>query len=287
MTSDQRTGTPAIELIEIPVGEDTFTARACGPATGELVLLLHGFPQTSWSWRHQLQALGAAGFRAVAPDQRGYSPDARPAEVGRYASTALVADVLAIADEIGGFSFHLVGHDWGAAVAWQVAGRHPHRVRTLTILSVPHPLAFSEALRDASSDQAQRSSYFELFRSDEAADAFLSDNAALLRRVFEPLDPADVEPYVEVLSEPGAMQAALNWYRAADITLVEGLGPITMPTLYVWSTEDVALGREGAEATAAHVEGPYRFEVLEGVSHWIAEQAPERTNELLLEHLRH
>lgn len=277
---------PAIELLEIPVGEDVFTARACGPVAGELVVLLHGFPQTSWSWRHQLVALGAAGYRAVAPDQRGYSPGARPTEVTRYASHALVADVLAIADELGGHAFHLVGHDWGAAVAWQVAGRHPQRLRTLTVLSVPHPVAFAEALRHPDGDQAARSSYFELFRSDEAADAFLADGAALLRGIFGPLEPAEVEPYVAVLTEPGAMQAALNWYRAADVTLVEGLGPITTPTLFIWSTEDTALGRVGAEATAAHVEGPYRFEVLEGVSHWIAEEAPRRTNELLLEHLR-
>lgn len=276
---------PEIALVEIPVGADTFAARTCGPDDGELVILLHGFPQTSWSWRHQLQALGAAGYRAVAPDQRGYSPGARPSEVGRYSSAALVADVIAVADEIGGHMFHLVGHDWGAAVAWQVAGRHPQRLRTLNILSVPHPVAFSAALRDPASDQTERSSYFEFFRSDQAADAFLADDAALLRGVYGSLEPSEIEPYVEVLTQPGAMQAALNWYRAADLTLVEGLGPITMPTLFIWSTEDTALGRDGAEATAAHVEGPYRFEVLEGISHWIAEEAPERTNELLLDHL--
>lgn len=275
----------AIELIEIPVGADTFTARACGPVSGEMVLLLHGFPQSSWAWRHQLLALGAVGYRAVAPDQRGYSPGARPVEVSRYATPALVNDVLAIADELGAFTFHLVGHDWGAAVAWQVAGRHPQRLRTLTILSVPHPEAFTAALADPGGDQAARSAYFEVFRSDEAADAFLADRAALLRSVFTPLDPAAVEPYVDLLSEPGAMQAALNWYRAADVGLVSGLGPITTPTLFIWSTEDVALGRMGAEATAHHVEGPYRFEVLDGVSHWISEEVPVRTSKLLLEHL--
>ena len=278
-------GDAAIELIEIPVGADTFTARACGPVSGEMVVLLHGFPQSSWAWRHQLLALGAAGYRAVAPDQRGYSPGARPPEVSRYATPALVNDVLAIADELGAFTFHLVGHDWGAAVAWQVAARHPQRLRTLTVLSVPHPHAFTAALADPGGDQAARSAYFEVLKADEAADAFLADRASLLRSVFAPLDPADVEPYVDLLSEPGAMQAALNWYRAADSGLVSGLGPITTPTLFIWSTEDAALGRMGAEATAQHVEGPYRFEVLEGVSHWIAEEVPARTNELLLEHV--
>ena len=196
-----------IELIEIPVGEDTFTARAAGPAGGELVLLLHGFPQSSWAWRHQLEALGAAGYRAVAPDQRGYSPGARPAEVSRYSSTALVSDVIAIADELGGFSFHLVGHDWGAAVAWQVAGRHAHRLRTLTILSVPHPLAFTEALRDPSGDQAQRSSYFEVFRSDEAADAF-SAAAAARTGAFSEAYVAPVVAFSTTMSRPWAIRGA-------------------------------------------------------------------------------
>jgi pimeloyl-ACP methyl ester carboxylesterase len=225
----------------------------------------------------------------VAFDQRGYSPEARPPEAGRYRIPHLVADVLAVADELGGFTFHLVGHDWGAAVAWQVAGRHQDRVRTLTALSVPHPFAFGRALAgEGGSDQGDRSGYMEFFRSEGAAEAFLADDAAGLRNLYvmSGLGDADVEPYVEVLTQPGAMQAALNWYVAADVSAVEGLGAITMPTMFVWSTEDAALGREGAEWTAEYVEGPYRFEVLEGVSHWIPEQAPDRLNALLLEHLR-
>jgi pimeloyl-ACP methyl ester carboxylesterase len=278
-----------VESLQIPVGGEVFEARAAGPEHGELVLLLHGFPQTSWSYRHQLEALGDAGYRAVAFDQRGYSPGARPAEVERYRTPSLVADVLAVADEIGGFSFHLVGHDWGAAVAWQLAGRHQDRLRTLTVLSVPHPLAFGRALAgEGGCDQRARSGYMDFFRSEGAADAFLADDAAGLRNLYamSGLGDADVEPYVEVLRQPGAMQAALNWYVAADLTLVEGLGAITMPTLFVWSTEDPALGREAAEWTAEYVEGPYRFEVLEGVGHWIPEQAPDRLDALLLEHLR-
>ncbi len=278
----------AIETVQIPVGSETFDARVAGPEDGELVLLLHGFPQTSWSWRHQLEALGEAGYRAVAPDQRGYSPGARPPEVERYASPHLVADVMAFAEELGGNTFHLVGHDWGAAVAWQVAGRHAERLRTLNVLSVPHPLAFSRALSgEGDSDQPSRSSYFELFRSDGAAEFFLADDAAGLRNLYATtgLPAEEVQPYLDVLTQPGAMQAALNWYRAADLMLVAGMGPISMPTLFVWSTADPALGREGAEWTADYVEGPYRFEVLEGVSHWIAEEAPDELNRLLLEHL--
>jgi pimeloyl-ACP methyl ester carboxylesterase len=276
---------PTLERLELPVGPFTFDALAAGPADGDLVLLLHGFPQSSYEWRAQLKALAQAGYRAVAPDQRGYSPNARPAGVEHYRSEHLVADVLAMADAHGTARFHLVGHDWGAAVAWQVAGRHPQRVRTLTPVSVPHPAAFAEALR--SDDQRQRSSYIDLFRQEgKAEELLLEENGNRLRAMFAAGGLAgDVDEYVRRMQEPGAMTAALNWYRAVDLSLMEGLGPISMPTMFVWSTNDLALGREGAEATAKHVDGPYRFEVLEGVSHWIPEEAADELNRLLLDHL--
>lgn len=276
-----------MDTVQIPVEEDTFEARVAGPEDGELVLLLHGFPQTSWSWRAQLAALGDAGYRAVAPDQRGYSPGARPAEVERYGIPSLVSDVLAIADALGGDRFHLVGHDWGAAVAWQVAGRHQDRVRSLTILSVPHPKAFGRALAgEGGSDQSTRSSYIDFFRSDEAADTFTQNGGDGLRNMFAMTGlTEDVQPYIDVLLQPGAMQGALNWYRAASLTDVDDLGEITMPTLFVWSTEDPALGPDAARWTEQYVSGPYRFEIFEGVGHWIAESEPDRLNALLLEHV--
>ena len=272
-------------LVELAVGDLVFDARADGPDDGELVLLLHGFPQTSFSWRNQLGALGAAGYRAVAPDQRGYSPGARPADVEEYRVERLVGDVLGFADALGVERFHLVGHDWGGAVAWQVAGRNPERLRTLTSLSTPHPAAFRRSIQDG--EQRDKSSYMLFFRSPEAEPFFLDNDAAGLRALYTASGLADdaVEEYMRVLTQPGAMTGALNWYRAADLGLVKGLGPITTPTMYVWSTYDPALGREAAEGTAAHVEGPYRFEVLEGVGHWIAEETPDALNTLLLDHL--
>jgi pimeloyl-ACP methyl ester carboxylesterase len=275
----------AVERVELTVGNLVFEARADGPADGELVLLLHGFPQTSLSWRYQLGTLAAGGYRAVAPDQRGYSPGARPADVGEYRVERLVGDVLGFADALGVERFHLVGHDWGGAVAWQVAGRHPERLRTVTSVSTPHPGAFRRSIQEG--EQRDRSSYILFFRSPEAEPFFLDNDAAGLRALYSASGLSDdaVDEYVRVLTQPGAMTGALNWYRAADLGLVEGLGPITTPTMYVWSTYDPALGREAAEATAAQVEGPYRFEVLEEVSHWIPEQAPDALNALLLEHL--
>jgi pimeloyl-ACP methyl ester carboxylesterase len=272
----------------IAVGDLTFDARIDGPEGGMGVLLLHGFPQTSLAWSAALPALAGAGYRACAFDQRGYSPDARPAEVEAYRIPDLVGDVLGVADALGFDRFHLVGHDWGGAVAWQVAGRHADRVLTLTVVSTPHPAAFGAALAgELGGDQQQRSGYIEMFRAPDSQDQFLANDAQGLRMLFgvSGMPEGGGDRYIEALGTPEALGAALNWYRAADLTLVEGVGPITMPTMYVWSTEDPALGREPAEATGAHVAGPYRFEVLEGVGHWVPEAAPDRMNALLIDHL--
>lgn len=274
-----------METISVPVDGWTFDTRVAGPADGTPVLLLHGFPQTSRAWEAQLAALGAAGFRAVAPDQRGYSPGARPMTVDAYAMEHLVGDVLAIADAFGFTDFHLVGHDWGAAVAWQTAGRHSARVRTLTVVSTPHPAAMARSIE--SGEQRERSAYMLFFRAPEAEDRFLENEGALLRSMYEAsgMSAEHAAAYLPLFLDRGRLTGGLNWYRAAEVTDVSSMGPVPMPTMYVWSTEDVALGREAAEATAGHVDGPYRFEVLEGVSHWVPEDAGDALNRLLLDHL--
>jgi pimeloyl-ACP methyl ester carboxylesterase len=277
-----------MDVTEIAVGPHTFDALVDGPEDGELVVLLHGFPQTSASWRDQIAALAAAGYRALAPDQRGYSPRARPTELAAYAMPELVSDVIAFADALGAERFHLAGHDWGGAVAWQVAGRHPDRLHTLAAISTPHPEALLRAYHgDLGGDQAERSGYMTFFRQPDSQDRMLENDAAIFRLLFagSGMPEGREQPYIEALGTPQALGAALNWYRAASVADAEGLGPITTPTLYVWSTDDLALGREAAEATAQCVEGPYRFAVIEGVSHWVPEQAPDRLNRLLLDHI--
>jgi pimeloyl-ACP methyl ester carboxylesterase len=253
------------------------------------VLLLHGFPETSASWLAQMAALAGAGFRAVAPDQRGYSPGARPEGVEHYAAGPLTADAVAVADWFGAHRVDVVGHDWGGMVAWWLGIHYPERLRSLTVVSTPHPAAFAEALADPSSDQRRRSRYVDLFRTVGAAeDHFLADDGAGLRRLYgsNGAAPAAAEEYIRVLREPGAITGALNWYRATSFSEGGDAGPVSVPTLYVWSDDDVALGPDAARLTAAHVTGPYRFEALEGVTHWIPETASDRLNELLLEHLR-
>ena len=267
----------------------TFRARTAGPDDGRLVMLLHGFPETSASWERQIDALAAAGYRVVAPDQRGYSPGARPEGVEHYAIGHLMADVLAIADWFGAHKVDVVGHDWGGMVAWALAIHYPERLRSLTAVSTPHPAAFAAALRDEGADQRQRSGYVDIFRKvGEGEDLFLADNAAGLRRLYgsNGSSPEAAKEYISVLTQPGAITAALNWYRATSFSDGGDQGPVTVPTLYVWSDGDVALGPDAAKLTADHVTGPYRFEPLEGVSHWIPEEAPDRLNQFLLEHLQ-
>lgn len=271
----------------------TFAALAAGPADGRPVLLLHGFPQSSATWRPTVEVLAEAGYRAVAPDQRGYSPGARPTAVAAYGVPRLVADVLAIADTMAMGTFDLVGHDWGGMLAWVVAARHPERVRSLTVLSTPHPEAIRAVVAQGDTDQAAALAATEAFRVPEEPERQLlgegagSHGVPGLRRLLidSGLDTDVAAGYVAALAAPGALTAALNWYRAMDPADVVGLVPVVVPTLYVWSTGDRSLGQRAAEATAEWVAGRYRFEVLTGVSHWIPEQAPDELHRLLLDHL--
>ena len=265
-----------------------FTAREAGPAEGRPLLLLHGFPQTSRSWTTVMERLAGDGYHAIAFDQRGYSPGARPDEVSAYEPAELVADVVDVIDALGLAPVDLVGHDFGGSVAWMVAGHHPDRVRTLAIASTPHPAAFRSSYKDGGSDQGERSGYMRSFREAERGsieEALLADDAAGLRNVYRGLDPAAVDDYVAVLSQPGALVAAVDWYRAMSGRASAATPPSSVPTLYVWSDEDPAIGETAARATVDHVTGPYRFEVFEGVGHWIPELAGDRFADLLLEQL--
>ncbi|MFF3071354.1 alpha/beta fold hydrolase [Kitasatospora sp. NPDC057936] len=271
----------------LTVGPHTFDALAAGPADGELVLLLHGFPEFADCWTAELTALAAAGYRAVAVDQRGYSPDARPEDIADYAVEHLVADALGFADALGSPRFHLVAHDWGGLVAWALASAHPERLHSLTVLATPHPEALFEAMNNGS-DQRERSQYVKLFRQpgNVAEHGMLADDAARLHTLYRgALTEELIESNVRRLTEPGALTAGLNWYRAINDELRVPAGEITVRTLFVWGTEDMALGRDAAELTAKHVSAPYRFVPLEGATHWLPEADADRIMPLLLEHL--
>jgi pimeloyl-ACP methyl ester carboxylesterase len=269
-------------------GALVFDVRLAGPENGPLVLLLHGFPQTSWSWRNQIEPLAAAGYRVAAPDQRGYSPGARPESVEAYARDTMMNDPLALATMLGHDRFHLVGHDWGGSLAWQLAGRRGERLLTLTSLTTPHPQAMADAYAGKlGGDQASRSMYVDMFRAEGSEDGMLANEAAGLRLILQGggLSEAESQPYAEALGTSDALRAALNWYRAMSLADVDGLGPITTPTLYMWGTNDVALGPEPARATADHVTGPYTVVELEGADHWVPEHSADAVTAALLEHL--
>jgi pimeloyl-ACP methyl ester carboxylesterase len=279
-----------IERLEIDANHLTFTARAAGPDGGRGVILLHGFPQTSWCWRGQLSELGDAGYRAVAPDQRGYSAGARPPNVADYGLDHLVGDVLALADAMEMDTFDLVGHDWGGMVSWVAAARHADRVRSLAVVSTPHPLALRAAHLGGDPAQAGRSAHMDAFRRPDVPESLLlgddlSGSGLEALCTASGLGAANTRQYLAVLTRPGALTAALNWYRAMDGDELADLPLVTVPTLYVWSTDDAALGRPAAEASAAFVSGGYQFVVLEGVTHWIPEAAPQELARLLLAHL--
>jgi pimeloyl-ACP methyl ester carboxylesterase len=274
----------------IPLGPLTFDAFVDGPPDGEPVLLLHGFPQSAASWRRVQPALAEAGYFVVAPDLRGYSPDARPTDAAAYAMENLVADVLGFADYYGWNTFHLVGHDWGGALAWHVAGRHGDRLRTLTAVSTPHPAAFLQAKHGPSADgddQASKSKYMDDFRSPGFEDLLMAEDRGLLRLMVlgAGMDEESAEASLARFTTTEEVVGALNWYRGAEPADAAGMGPVTVPTLYLWSTDDIALGRTAAEATESCVDGPYRFVVLDGISHWIPEEAPEVVVKELLGHL--
>jgi len=254
--------------------------------SGQVVVLLHGFPQDRHCFDVMALALATAGYRVLAPDQRGYSPGARPAGRSAYSLAQLASDVLALADAAEADRFHLVGHDLGASVAWYLAAHHPDRVRSLTSLSVPHPRALLRSL--FTSGQAVRSSYlaaFQLPALPELAFARLGQRRlrTILRRTG--LDAQHASRYAERAADPTAIRGPLGWYRAIPLNLRDRIGPIDVPTLFVWSDRDRFVTRAAAERCGRNIRGPYQFAVLGGVSHWLPEEAPERVAALLLPHL--
>lgn len=274
-------------LTTIEVGEFVFDARTAGPSDGEAVFLLHGFPSTSDQWRHQIRALGEAGYRVIAPDQRGYSAGARPPEVDDYTIDKIADDLAGMADALGIESFHVVGHDFGGAAAWTVADLYADRVLSVTSISTPHPQALIETIASADSDQSQRSSYVDDFVADGSEVIFLANDAATLRSLYrsQGLSDEEMQPQLDVLNDVDAMVAALNWYRASFNADGFAVGPITVPTMFIWSTGDDFLGPDPAAITGDFVEAGYRFEIIEGVDHWVPEVAADVVNPLLVDFL--
>jgi pimeloyl-ACP methyl ester carboxylesterase len=275
----------AMETLRVPLGGLNFTVDIAGPQNGPPVLLLHGFPETRHMWRHQLSSLAEAGFHAMAPDQRGYSEGARPQETEAYATDLLVGDALSLMDALGARPFHLVGHDWGGQIAWLIAAQKPERVRSLFVLSRPHPAAFARAMQEDKA-QAERSRHHRSFRDSDAIARMRAARLEPLRKAMmdQGVPAEDAEDYVGSLLAPGAIEGAMSWYRASNIAAAS-TPAVTVPTTYVWGSADATVGRRAAELTRDYVRGAFRFDILDGAGHFLVDEFPTRISALLLEHL--
>jgi len=267
-----------------------FDASVAGAAEAPLVLLLHGFGVSRFFWDAQVPALAAAGFFAVAPNQRGYAAGARPdtSDLANYRVERLISDVHDIVAALGceGRRFHLVGHDWGASLAWQIADESPDLLASLTILSRPHPLSFARALAMPDGEQKRRSRHHTTFLEPGAVADILADDAKWLRTRLKAngVPAAAIDKHLSVIGNAAAMTAALAWYRARGVRH-QPVEPTKVPTLFIWGDCDDTVGRPAAEGTHEFIAAPYRFEVLAGVGHYAADQVPELVNAMLLEHL--
>jgi pimeloyl-ACP methyl ester carboxylesterase len=264
-------------------GDLVFDAVVAGPDDGEPVLLLHGWPQTSLSWGRVIPVLAAAGLRVAAVDQRGYSPGARPSRTAAYTAAHLVEDASGLLDALGWGTAHVVGHDWGAHVAWDLAARRPGLVRSLTALSIPHPRAFVDAIRTDAA-QREKSAYISFFRRDpaKAAEVLLADDAAALRGLYGgAVSPEDVQDYVDFFTAD-VLECSLQWYAASDSEAIATIPAVEVPTTYVWGEDDIAVGAMAARACREWCHGEYEFRELGGRGHWLPDQDPDAVADAIL-----
>ncbi len=279
----------------VPVGSVTLAVTEAGPSDGPPVLLLHGFPDRADMWRHQVEALAAAGHRVVAPDLRGFGDSDRPVGVEHYELRHLTADLVGLLRHLGISRTAVVGHDWGAVLTWSFAAAHPGSVDRLAVVSVGHPAARAAA----GLSQQVRGAYVVAFCVPGLAERLLPQRQWWwLRRAWGGVSPGsdpDLARQVADLSRPGALPAALAWYRA-NVPLPRpgrprpphagGRQRVACPVMGVWSSEDPALTESQMTGSERFVDGPWRYERVDGVGHWLPVQAPERLSALLLDFLR-
>ena len=291
-----------IKTQTVVIDKMTFDVTLAGDSSNPPVLFLHGFPQTNYTWRHQLPFLAEAGYYCIAPNQRGYSAGARPTGIDQYATSILLQDMLSLMDQLALSGnqihsqsselkpkVHIVGHDWGGQLSWLLAAFHPDRVKSLSVLSRPHPAAFIWAMQQ-DAKQANRSKHHRAFQDDDSAKLLLADNARRLRKMYADqwVSDTDIEAYLEILGSHEALNSAINWYRTrSDGTALVGdsVPPVNIPTLYLWGREDATVGRLAAEKTRDFVAAEFTFVEIPEVGHFITDQVIKEVNDNLLLHL--
>ncbi len=275
-----------VTLCLIETGSLTFRARVAGlSGTRGNVMLLHGFPESSVMYEAMMPVLARAGFRVIAFDQRGYSPGARPEGIDAYTTDKLGADVYAVADAVGFDDFHLIGHDWGAAVGWLMVFENASRIRTWTSLSIPHMGAYAAAIAE-DPDQQERSAYVGFFRMPFVPEMVFSFNGfrAMRNMVYAEHSEEALAEYMSIFSEPGALTAALNWYRASGLTAGSDNLDVDIPTAFIWGKHDAVVGELSLKNQRRYFDGNLTELELD-TGHWLMETHPREVTAAVLLHL--
>ncbi|MCF8464782.1 MAG: alpha/beta fold hydrolase [Flavobacteriales bacterium] len=278
-----------IQIVNKEVNGLTFKVRVAGNPADEPVILLHGWPETSHMWTQLMEKLSTEGYYCIAPDQRGFSPQARPENVKDYDIRLLAGDIIGLADAFGIKNFQLIGHDWGSAIGWAVVALHPQRVKSWTAMSVPHIKAFSDALR-FDKKQKKMSQYMAFFQWRGIPEWFLLKKDRLnLRKTWKKSSPQELQDYLDVIGNKPALKASLGYYRANYKTLKKGkgaeaFGDVSTPTLLLWGKKDIAIGPVGIDGTAQYMKGPYERIDLDA-GHWLMQEAFEACYKPILAHL--
>lgn len=274
-----------VQLKEIPLGGLTFNIRVSGKEGEELVIFLHGFPETSHMWTILMEKVSSLGFHCVAPDMRGYSPKACPRGKKHYSIKLLSEDILNLASAFNKDRFHLIGHDWGAAIGWNILYQHTERIISWTGMSVPHTNAFGRAVKK-NKDQQKRSRYIKWFMVPILPEFWIRrNNFKLFRKLWKHSSKEEVAHYLDVFSRRGALTAALNYYRAnMGRKKFPTLGKIKTPTLFIWGKYDVAIGKMAAEGNHKYMDGDYTYLALEG-GHWLIQTNYSEVEAAIIAHL--
>lgn len=268
-------------------GMDYLCRTAGMEQNGELVVFLHGFPESSIIWEKTMLKLAALGYRCIAPDQRGYSDGARPIGYQNYSFRKLASDVIGFAESTGcSGKFHLVGHDIGAALGWNVVTLYPERIQTWTAMSVPHWPAYKWALEN-DPIQKEKGAYVGHFMQPDVPEAILAKNDyAILHQLWTGFDQTIVDEYMKIFTQPSARTAVINWYRGIMLTEEHiSYGKISTPTLFIWGNEDLAIGRASVEKSHEYMTGYYNFCEL-NAGHWLNEFNEPEVSELIIEHIK-
>ena len=270
---------------DVKVANFTFNCRVDGlDNEGDAIILLHGFPETSRMWYQLIPILANEGFKVIAPDQRGYSQGARPSKISDYTIDKLSKDITDIADAFQLEKFHLIGHDWGSAVGWYTVSINADRIISWTALSVPHLDALFESI-NTDKEQQRKSQYMSFFKKPILPELYFKIfGYKYLKDIWRKSSTLEIEKYLEVFKQRGALKASLNWYRANINNSINMIGNIDTPTLILYCMQDMAIGEKSVDESAKYLKGEYNIEKLD-VGHWLIQESFESVSNSILKHL--